>query len=165
MRPKYDAEQIRQLRQRDVADGPAWTETDLLELRRLVAKHGVDAVRRMATKMVPGQPGRPSRGLLPLTERMHLAQWLEEAAAEHKANGVRDFAAAAIHDLFMLSVDEEEQRQSGRFEPFAKTTKRKWIEGRKELIHYLEAVSAQHPVQTTRALAKKELRRLKWREK
>ena len=43
---------------------------------------------------------------------MHLALWLDEAAAEHKANGTRAFASAAIYDLFVLTVDEDEHKKA-----------------------------------------------------
>ncbi|MER8435398.1 hypothetical protein NKH36_19015 [Mesorhizobium sp. M1312] len=143
--------------QPNAADGPVWSEADLKSLSRLIGKHGVEAVHRMTNKTAPRGRGRPSRGDLPYYEGMQLAQWLDEAAAEHRAKGTRNFASAAIYDLFVLTVDEHEHKQPGRFERFLKTTKRKWIEGRKELIQYLEATYAQHPIKGTRALAQKAL--------
>lgn len=143
----------------------AWPESDLKSLRRLVQKYGSCAVSHAADKVVPRRAGRPSRGNLPYFEGMHLVQWLEEAAAEYRANGVRYFMAAAINDLFELTVDEDDRKQSGRYERFEKTTRRRLIEGRKELRQFLEANSAQHPNKGTRAMVQEPLDRIDMREK
>lgn len=140
------------------------SESDLKSLSRLIRKYGSSAVSNQASKVVPRGPGRPSRGDLPLFESIHLAQWLEETAAEHRSNGVRNFMAAAINDLFELTIDEHEQKETGRYERFEKTTRRKLIEGRKALKRYLEARIA-GPSKEARATAQKELDQLNWREK
>lgn len=144
---------------------PTWPESDLKSLRRLVQKYGSRAVSDAAGEVVPRSAGRPSRGNLPFFERMHLVQWLEEAAAEHRTNGVRNFTAAAINDLFDLTADEADHKQSGRYERFEKTIRRSLIEGRKDIRQFLEATSAQHPRKSTRAMAQKALDCINMREK
>jgi hypothetical protein len=109
---------------------PELSASDTKELARLVRKYGQEAVAAAVQKTPLRGPGRPSRGLLPYYERMHLADWIEEAAEEHRLEGHRAPYKRAVNDLYELLYGGTQDRDP---EKFAKTTKKKYQQGRRDL--------------------------------
>lgn len=106
------------------------TASDIKELARLVRKYGRKGVAAAAGKVSLRGPGRPSRGPLPYYERMHLADWIEEAREEHRLAGHRAPYKRAVNDLYELLYGSTRDRDP---EKFAKTTKKKYLQGRQDL--------------------------------
>jgi hypothetical protein len=115
------------------SSAPEMTDTDAKDLARLVNTYGRDFVAEAAKTVRPRRRGRPSRGDLPYYEIMHLADWLDETAGDHCKDGKPAPKKQALLDLFEMTINEDERRAPGRFARFAKTTKKKWLRGRRDL--------------------------------
>lgn len=73
---------------------------DTKQLARLVGKYGHPFIATMANDIVPRGSGRPKG--LPNFDPMHVADWINECAEEHRARGSRHpkrDAALELHDL------------------------------------------------------------------
>src|SRR4051812_31409283 len=110
-----------------------WAEAHRQELARLIRKHGRGLVAAAVSHVVPRESGRPSRGLQPIYELMHLTDWIEEAADEHRQAGSRKPYVDAELDVYEMQYDGEEKRPN--LQAFRKTCKKKRLEGRR---HWLE---------------------------
>ena len=133
---------------------PGLSAADNKALGRLVRRYGREAVIAAAETISPRGPGRPPRGHLPYHERMHLAQWIEEQAEEHRQKkSCKPYTEAEI-DLYNLLYDGEEQPPD--LEKFRKTLKRKRIQGRVELVETLQKWR-NHPDATVRREAERKL--------
>jgi hypothetical protein len=110
------------------------SKADERTLGRLAKKYGRETIAEAAKRIpLPRPAGRPSRGLEPYWERVNLADWIEEAAEEHRAAGSRKPYEDAEVELFQLTRSPEEQREPGAFQRFQKTLRRKRAEGRRGL--------------------------------
>jgi len=126
--PKYAA------LQQTVPTEPKIAESDRKVLARLVSRYGRKMITALAQEIPPpGRRGRPSRGLLPYYERMHLAHWFEDGIAERREAGSRTPVQDTEHELYNLLFDREQQRQDGHFERWRKSTKKKRLIGQREL--------------------------------
>lgn len=77
-------------------------------LARLVRKHGREAIATAARDVpLPRRPGRPSRGDLPYYERMDLAEWIEEQAAEHERNHLSAPYKRAFNDVYEMMYGDD----------------------------------------------------------
>jgi hypothetical protein len=121
--PKYDLKQTQPAELKLSA-------SDAKELARLVRKYGTETVVGAAHKVPVRGPGRPSLGLVPYYTRMHLADWIEEQAEEHRLAGHRAPYKRAVNDLYELQHGGTQDRDP---EKFAKTTKKKYQRGRRDL--------------------------------
>jgi len=110
------------------------------KLATLVRKYGPEAIAKAAKAVVTRKPGRPSRGDFPYYERMHLADWLEERAEEHRAAGSRKPYTDAEIELYELLYGGEEEKRD--LQKFRKTIKKARHRGRLELQEVREALKA-----------------------
>jgi hypothetical protein len=122
---KYDLRQTQPAELR-----PELSEPDLKELARLVRKYGSEPLAAAAKTIVPRSPGRPSRGLLPCYERMHLTDWIEETAEEHRQAGSRKPYTDAEIDLYDLQFSGEAKPPD--FQKWRKTIKKRRLQGRRD---------------------------------
>jgi len=106
---------------------------DTKELARLVRKYGRDAVAAAAQGVPLRGRGRPSRGLLPVYEMMHLADRIEELAEEHRQAGSRKPYTDAEIDYYDLEFSGEKNPPD--FQKWRKTIKKRRQQGRR---YYLE---------------------------
>jgi hypothetical protein len=116
---------------------PELSARDRNELRRLVRKYGRDAVVAAARAVpLPAKPGRPSRGRQPYFEAIHLAQWFEDAVAEHRRSRtpVRD----AENELYELTVRPRKPGDEKAFESWRLNVKKKRLAGRRDLNEWRE---------------------------
>jgi hypothetical protein len=107
---------------------PELSPSDQKALARLVRKYGRKAVVAATQTVFARGPGRPSKGLLPYHERMHLADWIEEQAEEHRQRGSRKPYTDAEIDLYDLLYSGEEERRD--LQKFRKTIKKVRQQGR-----------------------------------
>jgi hypothetical protein len=123
---------------------PELSASDTRKLERLVRKYGRDAVATAVGEIEvqePRGPGRPSRGLLPYYEKMHLADWIEDRAEEHRrAGSVKPYTNAEIDLYEMLYSGGEERRDLNKFR---KTRKKARLQGRRDLQQLRERLQAQ----------------------
>ena len=99
-------------------------------LARLVRKYGGKLVAAAAGEVEPRGPGRPPRGDLAYFELIHLAEWIEDVAKQHRRNGSRKPYIDAGIDAYDLLYGKKGQRD---LDKFLKTMKRKRYEGRRAL--------------------------------
>jgi hypothetical protein len=123
--PKYDLKQTQPAGLRS-----SLSASDTKELARLVRKYGREPIAAAALEVLLRGRGRPSRGLLPYYEGMHLADWIEEQAEEHRLAGHRAPYKRAVNDLYELLHGGTQDRDP---EKFAKTIKKKYQQGRRNL--------------------------------
>jgi hypothetical protein len=150
---KVTASEIKRLRRSGKLRGPKYdlkqtqpaqlslSASDTKELTRLVRKYGRAVVATAAGTVLLRAPGRPSRGLLPYYERMHLAEWIEEQAEEHRQAGSRKPYTDAEIDLYDLQFSGEEE--SPDFQKWRKTIKKRRQQGRRELHQLLRRLEMQ----------------------
>jgi hypothetical protein len=131
--PKYDLKQTQ--------PAPSLSASDKKELARLVRKYGRRAVVEAAQKVALRGPGRPSRGFLPHYENMHLADWIEEQAEEHRQAGSRKPYTDAEIDLYDLQFSGEKKPPD--FQKWQKTIKKRRLQGRRELRQLLQRLQKQ----------------------
>jgi hypothetical protein len=125
--PKYG---LKQTQPQPAQSRPTLSASDTKELARLVRKYGRDGIAA-ATHEVPLRGrGRPSLGFEPYYKKMHLAEWIEEQAEEHRCAGHRAPYKRAVNDLYELLHGGTQDRDP---EKFAKTTKKKYQQGRRDL--------------------------------
>jgi hypothetical protein len=105
---------------------------DLKELARLVRKYGRSRIIAVAKNVSPSKLGRPTRGLLPYFEQIHLAQTIDEWAEEHRSRGSRKPITDAENELYEMSVEEELKKQPGHYVKWQKNIKKKRLEGRRQ---------------------------------
>jgi hypothetical protein len=129
--PKYDLQQTQPAELRSILSG-----SDTKELARLVRKYGRKVVAAAARTVSLRAPGRPSRGLLPYYERMHLAEWIEEQAEEHRQAGSRKPYTDAEIDLYDLQFSGEEKPPD--LQKWRRTIKKLRQQGRRELRELLQ---------------------------
>jgi hypothetical protein len=134
--PKYDFKHTQ-----PAELGSSLSASDTKELARLVRKYGRQAVAAAAQEVPLRGKGRPSRGLLPYYEGMHVADWIEEQAEEHRLAGHRAPYKRAVNDLYELQYGGG--RQDRDPEKFAKTIKKKYQQGRRDLQLVKEAATRQ----------------------
>jgi hypothetical protein len=132
--PKYDLKQTQPAELRS-----SLLASDAKELARLVRKYGREPIAAAAHEVPLRGRGRPTRGLLPDYERMHLADWIEEQAEEHRLAGHRAPYKRAVNDLYDLLYGGG--RQDRDPEKFAKTIKKKYLQGRRDLQLVKEAAT------------------------
>ncbi len=136
-RKKYDFTQ-----EGDPKAGPELSAGDTKALARLIRKYENKTVVAAAKVLPPGRgPGRPSRGLLPYYERMHLTEWIEERAEEHRQNGSTKPYIEAEIDLYEMFFGEETPRD---LQKFRRTIKKSRQQGRRDLIEHLQN-TLKHP--------------------
>jgi hypothetical protein len=109
---------------------PALSEPDRKRLATMVRKVGLEAVIEAAkTVGPPRRAGRPSRGNKPYLELMHLADWIEDEAAERRELGSRwpynEARIAAYRMAHGLDVPVSKSN--------IKLVKKKHLRGRREL--------------------------------
>lgn len=146
-RPKYADVSPRQ--------EPLISERHRRLLARLVGMYGPDVIASEANKIEAPRVGRRPRGNLPIFEDMALARWFEDVVGEYQEAGSRKPVFEAELDLYHISFDEVEQRKSGHFERWRKTTKKKRLRGRRMLLdwraHLEEVAYVSGPVPGTAA--------------
>jgi hypothetical protein len=107
------------------------TPSDTRELARLVRKYGRTLVVETAMSIPEPREGRPPRGDLPVFERIHLADWIEEVAKEYqKAGSSKPYRQAEL-EVYEIQFGGDGKRPD--LQTFLTTLKRKRIQGRKEL--------------------------------
>ncbi len=116
---------------------PEITITDQLLLAKLVAKYGLDAVERALPKR---KRGRPSRGALPIYEKMHLAEWIDDCAEEYREAGYKAPLRQARIDAYHMETGSEQEPSEVQIA----TIKDKHLEGRKAWQDYRAAGGAFH---------------------
>ena len=123
--------------------------SDTKLLARLVAKYGskvvadaAQVVADAAQKVPLRGRGRPSRGSLPDYERMHIADWIEERAEEHRQAGSRKPYTDAEIDLYDLLYSGEEHRRD--LQKFRKTIKKTRQQGRRDWLELARKIQ-EHP--------------------
>jgi hypothetical protein len=137
--PKYT------IPEKEGASAPQLSEAETRGLARLVRKYGVETVTAAiaAAKDIRLRgPGRPSRGLLPYFERMHMTEWIEGQAEEHRQRGSTKPYTEAETDTYQMLYDDEKSRD---LERFCKTIKKTRLQGRRDLIELLQAM-LKHPL-------------------
>ncbi len=101
-------------------------------LGRLVRCYGPNLIAAAAMKIPVRGPGAPHKNY---SEAMHLADCIEEWAAEHRERGSRSPYKMAYHDLFEVRFDKQDKRD---FQKFEQTVKKEHYRGRRALIAYLK---------------------------
>jgi hypothetical protein len=112
---------------------PLDSDRDNKKLASLIRKYGRKRVADALTMIVPRSRGRPPRGLLPYFERMHLADWIDTVAEECRQSDSKTPIKDAVHQLYDLIFDAEQQRIPGHFARWQKAIKTKRLLGRREL--------------------------------
>ena len=110
--------------------GQELSASDRSALARLVRKYGRDAVVAAAQKVPLRGPGRPSRGLLPYYERLHLTDWIETVADEHRRAGSKQPYKDAELDMYELQYAGQEELRD--VHKFRKTVKKARQQGRRD---------------------------------
>jgi hypothetical protein len=105
----------------------------------IVEKYGADAVIEAVPIVRKRRRGRPSRGNLPIYEKMHLAQWIDERAEEYLTAGCKAPIRQARIDAYHLEFGSEQQPNEEHLD----TIKKKHLEGRGYLRAYLSALERQ----------------------
>jgi hypothetical protein len=70
---------------------------------------------------------------------MHLADLFDEWAEEFRRTGSRTPIKEAEHALYEMIFDDEQKRQPDHFKRWQKTTKKKRLQGRRDLVVANEA--------------------------
>lgn len=106
------------------------TPSDTRDLARLVRKCGRNLIVETAKSIPEPREGRPPRGDLPVFERIHLADWIDEVAMEYQeAGSVKPYRQAEL-EVYEMQFGGDGNRPD--LQTFLTTLKRKRIQGRKE---------------------------------
>jgi hypothetical protein len=117
--------------------GPELSAGDRKVLARLIRKYGGEAVVAAATVLPPGRaPGRPSRGLLPYYERMHLTEWIEEQAEEYRQKGNTAPYKDAERDMYQMRYGSNEPRKGRTIKKLRQQGRRDWIELLEKMLNH-----------------------------
>ena len=115
---------------------PQLSAAETQALARLVRKYGIRTVIALA-KVVPLRgPGRPSRGLLPYYERMHLTEWIEEQAEEYRQKGNTAPYKDAERDMYQMRYGSNEPRKGRTIKKLRQQGRRDWIELLEKMLNH-----------------------------
>ena len=117
--------------------GPKLSAGDTKVLARLIRKYGGESVVAAAKVLPPGRaPGRPSRGLLPYYERMHLTEWLEERAEEYRQKGSTAPYKDAERYMYQMRYGNNEPRKGRTIKKLRQKGRRDWIEFLEKMLNH-----------------------------
>lgn len=117
--------------------GPELSAGDRKVLARLIRKYGGDTVVAAAKVLPPGRgPGRPSRGLLPYYERMHLTEWIEEQAEEYRQKGSTAPYKDAEREMYQMRYGNDEPRKGRTIKKLRQQGRRNWIEFLEKMLNH-----------------------------
>ena len=120
---------------------PTLTATETKFLARLNTKYGSYAVHAAVDNIGRAAPrGRPSKGLRPYYEGIHLANWFEEAVEEHRANGSRTPIRDAENELYELMNGDRKAGDNAIFEAWRRNIKNKRLKARRDLADLRKAM-------------------------